>query len=62
VIERAIAFLEAATLDDLDALPPARQRKFSELCRHWHQTVERRLNPPKPGVLRDLKDSGTRSE
>jgi hypothetical protein len=62
VIDRAIAFLEAARLEDLDQLPPARQRKFSELCRHWHQTVERRLEQPKAGVLKDLKEGGGRTE
>jgi hypothetical protein len=62
VIERAIAFLEAATLEDLDQLPPARQRKFQQLCAHWAQVVERRLEPQtKPGILSKLKD-GERSE
>ena len=62
MIEKAIAFLDNLTLEELDKLPPARQRKFSELCFHWHQLAERRLKPkPKSGVLSDLSQ-GKRSE
>ena len=56
MIDKAIAFLDNLTLEVLDKLPPARQRKFAELCRHWQQVVERRLEKqPTSGVLSDLR-------
>ena len=61
LIDKAIAFLDNLTLDELDRLPPARRQKFSELCYHWHQLAERRREAPKDGVLSRLK-SGERSE
>jgi hypothetical protein len=62
MIDRIAALLDSLTLEDLDRVPPARQRKFAELCRHWQQVVERRLKPkPKSGVLADLSQ-GKRSE
>jgi hypothetical protein len=61
MIEKAIAFLDNLTLEELDRLPPARRQKFSELCYHWHKLAEARPKEPKTGVLRDLKD-GRRPE
>jgi hypothetical protein len=62
MIEKAIAFLDNLTLEELDRLPPARRQKFSELCYHWHKLAERRLEQqPKSGVLSDLR-RGQRQE
>ena len=72
MIEKTIALLGTLTLEELDRLAPARQRKFAALCHHWWQLAERRCGDrivadakaalePKGGILRDLKD-GKRSE
>lgn len=60
--DRIIAFLDGLNSEELERLPPARLRRFSELCFHWHQLAERRLKgEPKTGVLSRLKN-GERSE
>ena len=65
-----IAMLEALELTDIEALPPARRRKFATLCRHWAElagprsaTSESRSTRmiPTAGVLLQL-DRGLRSE
>jgi hypothetical protein len=62
MIEKTIAFLDTLTLKELEKLPPARMRKFSELCYHWHRMAEHRLEKkPKSGILADLSQ-GKRSE
>lgn len=62
MIEKAIAFLDNLTLEELDRLPPARRERFAALCHRWAQLAERRQEKrPKAGVLADLKD-GKRSE
>jgi hypothetical protein len=56
MIDRIVALLDGLDSTELDRLPPARQRKFAELCRHWQQVVERRLEKqPKSGILSDLR-------
>jgi hypothetical protein len=56
MVEKIVALLDGLTLEEIDKLPPARQRKLSDLCRYWHQIVERRLEKkPKSGVLADLR-------
>jgi hypothetical protein len=60
VINKISALLEGLSLADLEAATPIQRRRFGDLCRHWWQLAERRLEP-KAGVLKDLKD-GKRSE
>jgi hypothetical protein len=55
VIEKTVALLDALTLRDVQALPPARRRQFADMCKHWADLAERRSEPPKAGVLSDLK-------
>jgi hypothetical protein len=56
VIDKIVALLDGLDSTELDRMPPARQRKFAELCRHWMQLAERRLEKkPKSGVLADLR-------
>jgi hypothetical protein len=46
------ALFAALTQDDLDAMPPAERRRFSDLCSHWHRLAEKSPPPqPKSGVL-----------
>jgi hypothetical protein len=64
IADKVIAFLDGLSLEELERLPPARLRLFSELCWHWHQLSERRLTKPKEakaGVLSRLRD-GERPE
>jgi hypothetical protein len=62
LIDKVVALLDNLNSEELDKLPPARRRKFSELCYHWHRLAEVRLKgQPKAGILADLKD-GKRSE
>jgi hypothetical protein len=63
MVSKVIALLEGLSLADLDAAAPVHRRKFSDLCRHWHQLAERRQKQkqPKAGILSKLKD-GERSE
>jgi hypothetical protein len=62
VIDKIVALLDNLNSEELDQMPPARRRKFSELCWHWHKLAERRQQQqPKAGVLSDLK-RGNRSE
>ena len=72
MIEKTIALLGTLTLEELERLAPARQRKFAALCHHWWQLAERRcgdrivheakaLLEPKSGILSKLRE-GERSE
>jgi hypothetical protein len=63
LIEKAIAFLDNLSGEELDKLPPARREKFAALCHHWAQLPERPPKPkePKAGVLSRHRD-GERPE
>jgi hypothetical protein len=61
IVDKITALLDGLSSEELDRLPPARLRQFSELCWHWHSLAERRLRPkePKPasvGVLSALRN------
>ncbi|HWE21738.1 MAG TPA: hypothetical protein VG758_31935 [Hyphomicrobiaceae bacterium] len=55
VIEKTVALLDALTPTDVQALPPAQRRRFADICKHWAQLAEPRAEPPKAGILSDLK-------
>ncbi|HEX5998952.1 MAG TPA: hypothetical protein VFZ16_06105 [Hyphomicrobiaceae bacterium] len=55
VIEKTVALLDALTISDLESLPPARRRRFADVCKHWADLAEPRPEPPKAGILSDLK-------
>ena len=56
IADRIIAFLDGLNSEELDRMPPARLRQFSELCRHWHQLAELRLEKQsQSGVLGQLR-------
>lgn len=38
--EKVAAMLEALTIADVEALPPARRRQLADLCRHWAKLAE----------------------
>jgi hypothetical protein len=46
IVDKITALLDGLNSEELDRLPPARRRKFSELCYHWHQLAERRQEQP----------------
>jgi hypothetical protein len=48
MIEKLLALLDTLNSAELDKLPPAHLRRFSELCRHWHKLAERRPQPQQP--------------
>jgi hypothetical protein len=58
-LAKAYAFLNNATVAELDEMPTADQRRIAELCYHWWVLADRRArqaSPPKIGILRDLSD------
>lgn len=55
VIEKTVALLDVLTLSDVQALPPAKRRQFADICKHWADLAERRFEPPKAGILSDLR-------
>jgi hypothetical protein len=55
VIEKTVALLDALTLNDVQALPPAQRRRFADICKHWARLAESRVESPKVGILSDLK-------
>src|SRR5262249_3862707 len=59
-IEKTVALLDALTVTDVQALPPAQRRRFADMCKHWASLADR-ADAPKAGVLSDLK-RGTRYE
>lgn len=66
MIEKAIAFLDTLTSEELERLPPARLQRFSQLCQHWHRQAETRRREmaaarPRAGVLSALRN-GERGE
>jgi hypothetical protein len=54
VIEKTVALLDALTVTDVQALPPAQRRRFADICKHWAALADR-ADAPKAGVLSDLK-------
>jgi hypothetical protein len=66
-IDQTIALLDTGiSLEDLDALPPAKLHRFSALCHHWHMLADARVRKqPQPqresGVLAALRN-GARQE
>jgi hypothetical protein len=66
-IDQVTALLDSGiTLEDLDALPPARLHRFAALCHHWWQLSDARVKKQpreqrRSGVLADLQ-RGARQE
>jgi hypothetical protein len=57
MIARILALFEALRAEDLDAAAPVNLERFAALCRHWASLADlARSEPPKPGILSDLKD------
>ncbi|MBO0765367.1 MAG: hypothetical protein J2P50_12365 [Hyphomicrobiaceae bacterium] len=54
LIEKAVALLDVLTITDVEALPPARRRRFADMCKHWAALADH-ADAPKVGVLSDLK-------
>jgi hypothetical protein len=55
VLAKAAALLSAADPADLDAMPPAEQRRFADLMWQWQRLAERRLQKtPNAGVRAQL--------
>jgi len=40
-IDQAIASLAVITEDDVRSLPPAKRRRFADLCKHWAKEAEK---------------------
>jgi hypothetical protein len=57
VVEKTIALLGGLNPADVQRLPPARRRRFADMCRHWADLAEPRPyeTTPKSGVLFDLQ-------
>jgi hypothetical protein len=51
VAGKIAALFAALTPDELDDMVPAERRRFSDLCRHWHQLAEKSPPQHKSGVL-----------
>jgi hypothetical protein len=62
VVEKAAALLEAITPAELAAMPPARRRRFADLCRHVAGLAEPRTDTPKAGVLAEIRAGTPRHE
>jgi hypothetical protein len=61
VVEKAAALLEAITPAELAAMPPARRRRFADLCRHVAGLAEP-VEQPKAGVLAEIRAGAPRHE
>jgi hypothetical protein len=57
VVEKTIALLGGLSPAEVQGLPPARRRRFADMCRHWADLAEPRAyeTAPKSGVLLDLQ-------
>jgi hypothetical protein len=59
-VEHAAALLEALTQADVEAMPPARRRRFAAMCRRAAKMAEPgEAEHPKSGVLHDLRRNGS---
>jgi hypothetical protein len=56
VAEKLIALFNALTLQEVQAMAPAQRRRFADTCRHWAEQAEPSREPPKAGVLADLRN------
>jgi hypothetical protein len=57
VLSKAYALLNTADPRELDAMPPAEQRRFADLMWQWQRLAERRLQKtPNAGVRAQLAD------
>jgi hypothetical protein len=61
IATKVAALLAALRKQDVDELPPVERRRFADLCRHVAKLAEPEGDPPKDGVLHDLK-AGPRAE
>lgn len=62
MIQRIAALLEALTIPDVQAAPPAHRQRFAQFCRFWAEIADpSKPPPPKSGILGDL-GNGERSE
>ena len=57
VADKIAALFNALTREEVDALPPARRRRFADTCRHWADFADIRpcRKEPRSGVLADLR-------
>jgi hypothetical protein len=52
---RVAALLDALRPEDFEALPPVERRRFADLARRTAELAEPRPEPPKAGVLQELR-------
>jgi hypothetical protein len=55
ITDKVAALLTGLTREEVDAMPPARRERFAQLLQHWADFARIRPQPPKSGVLLELK-------
>jgi hypothetical protein len=55
ITDKVAALLAGLTGEEVDALPPAHRERFAQLLQHWADFARIRPQPPKSGVLLELK-------
>ena len=61
IATKVAALLGTIRKQDVEGLSPIERRRFADLCRYFARLAEPRHDPPKVGVLYDLK-AGDRSD
>ena len=61
IATKVAALLGTIRKQDVEGLPPVERRRFADLCRYVARLAEPQSDPPKTGVLYDLK-AGHRDE
>jgi hypothetical protein len=59
IATKVAALLGTIRKQDVDDLPPVERRRFADLCRYVARLAEPQGDPPKGGVLFDVKGRHT---